>query len=325
MSAAIAPGLILAFIVALAAIVALRRSAIAARLVDEPNERSLHRDPRPRIGGLGLLVGALPVAVAFAPGEARLYAGIAAVVAVVSAFDDAASLPVASRLGTHLVAAALAVIVVGPPASGVAMAMIAILGIAWIANLYNFMDGADGLAGGMTVIGFATFAIAAAQAGDPGVALLAGALSAAALAFLAFNFPPASLFMGDAGSVPLGFLAGAVGWHGVARGLWPAWFPVLVFSPFVVDATVTLVRRLLAREPVWKAHRSHYYQRLVLGGWSHRRLALVQWVVMAAAGTSALAALGESEARQSAILAAWVLAYGAIGFAIDRRHPRSPA
>jgi UDP-N-acetylmuramyl pentapeptide phosphotransferase/UDP-N-acetylglucosamine-1-phosphate transferase len=325
LSAAIAPGLILAFIVALAAIVALRRSAIAARLVDEPNERSLHRDPRPRIGGLGLLVGALPVAVAFAPGEARLYAGIAAVVAVVSAFDDAASLPVASRLGTHLVAAALAVIVVGPPASGVAMAVIAILGIAWIANLYTFMDGADGLAGGMTVIGFATFAIAAAQAGDPGVALLAGALSAAALAFLAFNFPPASLFMGDAGSVPLGFLAGAVGWHGVARGLWPAWFPVLVFSPFVVDATVTLVRRLLAREPVWKAHRSHYYQRLVLGGWSHRRLALVQWVVMAAAGTSALAALGESAARQSAILAAWVLAYGAIGFAIDRRHPRSPA
>ena len=246
-------------------------------------------------------------------------------VAVVSAFDDAESLPVASRLGTHLVAAALAVIVAGPPAGGIAMALVAILGIAWIANLYNFMDGADGLAGGMTVIGFATFAIAAAQAGDPGVALLAGALSAAALAFLAFNFPPASLFMGDAGSVPLGFLAGAVGWHGVARGLWPAWFPVLVFSPFVVDATVTLVRRLLAREPVWKAHRSHYYQRLILGGWSHRRLALVQWVVMAAAGTSALAALGESAARQSAILAAWVLAYGAIGFAIDRRHPRSPA
>lgn len=325
MSAAIAPGLVLAFIVALAAIVALRRSAVAARLVDEPNERSLHRDPRPRIGGLGILAGALPVAVAFAQGEARLYAGIAAVVAVVSAFDDAASLPVASRLGTHLVAATLAVVVVGPSASGIAMALVAILGIAWIANLYNFMDGADGLAGGMTVIGFATLAVAAARAGDPGVALLAGALSAAALAFLAFNFPPASLFMGDAGSVPLGFLAGAIGWHGVARGLWPAWFPVLAFSPFVVDATVTLVRRLAAREPVWKAHRSHYYQRLVLGGWSHRRLALAQWAVMAAAGASALAALGESGARQSAILAAWVLAYGAIGFAIDRRHPRSPA
>jgi UDP-N-acetylmuramyl pentapeptide phosphotransferase/UDP-N-acetylglucosamine-1-phosphate transferase len=301
--------------------VVLKRSDLPTRLVDRPNERSLHRDPTPRIGGLGLLAGALPVAIAAGSDEARLLAGLAGVVAIVSAMDDAASLPVSARLATHLVAAVLAVAIVGP-ATGVPAAALAALGIAWMANLYNFMDGADGLAGGMAAIGFAALAVAAAGAGDPGMALLAGALGAAAIAFLVFNYPPASLFMGDAGSVPLGLLAGAIGWHGVARGSWPAWFPLLVFSPFIVDATVTLLRRLVAREPVWKAHRSHYYQRLVLAGWSHRRLALAAWAVMAAAAASALAALGTSPVVQSAILAAWVLAYAAMGLVIDRRHPR---
>ncbi len=324
MSEPLVPALAVAFLVALAAISALRRSAVAHLLVDEPNERSLHGLPTPRIGGLGLLAGALPVTVAFASAEAGWIAGLAMVVAIVSAIDDARSLPVATRLAAHLVAAVLAVAVVGPPAGGLGVAIGAALAIAWMANLYNFMDGADGLAGGMAAIGFATFALAAHRAGAPDVALFAGALAAAALAFLVFNFPPASLFMGDAGSVPLGFLAGVLGWQGVARGLWPAWFPVLVFSPFIVDATLTLVRRLLAREAVWKAHRSHYYQRLVLGGWSHRRLAFAQWAVMAAAGASALAASGGSATHQSAILAAWVLAYGAICLAIDRRYPRSP-
>jgi hypothetical protein len=96
--------------------------------------------------------------------------------------------------------------------------------------------------------------------------------------FLLLNFSPARVFMGDAGSVPLGFLAGGIGIAGWRTVSWPAWFPLLVFSPFVVDASVTLARRMfMRRERFWHPHREHYYQRLVRMGWSHRRLALTEY------------------------------------------------
>ncbi len=268
------------------------------------------------------------MSIAFTAPEAIGIACLAILLGIASAMDDARSLPVATRLALHVMAATIAVAVVGPPVShgaagGLVVAGAAVLAIAWTTNLFNFMDGADGMAGGMATIGFACLAFAAHRAGAQDLATMAAAVSAASLAFLVFNFPPAKVFMGDAGSIPLGFLAGTLGWQGTAVGAWPAWFPLLAFSPFVVDATVTLARRLVAGEPVWRAHRSHYYQRLVLGGWSHRRLAFAQWALMAAAGASAIAALRQSAALQSAILVAWLLAYVAIAVAIDRRHPRS--
>jgi len=316
-----------AFIVALVAIEFIRRSVLARVLIDRPNERSLHRKPTPRIGGLGLLAGAF-AAIAVAGAVPGLWiAAIALVLAAVSALDDAESLPVATRLGLHLAAAALAVAIIGPPGGrasggGLAMALLALLAITWMANLFNFMDGADGLAGSMASIGFAALAFAAHRAGAPDLAACCAAIAAASLGFLVFNFPPAKVFMGDAGSVPLGFFAGALGWQGAMEGAWPAWFPVLVFSPFIVDATLTLLRRLAAGEPVWKAHRSHYYQRLVLGGWSHRKLVLAQWLLMGAAAGSALIACEQSAMLQRGILAAWVLAYGVMAYTIDGRHPR---
>ena len=316
-----------AFIVALAAIAFIRGSALARMLVDRPNERSLHRDPTPRIGGLGLLAGAL-VAMAVAGETVELWiAAIAIVLAAISALDDAESLPVATRLGVHFGAAALAVAIIGPlgghsSSGSLAVALLALLAITWMANLFNFMDGADGLAGSMAAIGFAALALAAHRAGAPNLVAACAAIAAASAGFLVVNFPPAKVFMGDAGSVPLGFFAGALGWQGALQGAWPAWFPVLVFSPFAVDATLTLIRRLVAGEPVWKAHRSHYYQRLVLGGWSHRRLLLAQWALMGAAAASAIVAREQSELLQRGILAAWVLAYGVMVFAIDWRYPR---
>jgi UDP-GlcNAc:undecaprenyl-phosphate GlcNAc-1-phosphate transferase len=328
-SAGLGIGIILAFVCALAAIALVRRSPLARILVDRPNERSLHVAPTPRVGGLGLLAGALPVASAFAGPEGRIIAAVVVVLALVSAADDADSLPVATRLAVHLGAATMAVATIGPPAwndgtGGLLVAFAAVLAITWMANLYNFMDGSDGLAGGMATIGFAVLAVAAHRAGATDLAAAAGAVSAASLAFLAFNFPPARVFMGDAGSVPLGFLAAVLGWQGVVRDTWPAWFPVLAFSPFIVDATVTLLRRLVAGEQVWKAHRSHYYQRLILGGWSHRRLALAAWSLMAAAGASALVAREGTAMLRSGIIFSWLLAYVAIIVAIDRRHPRRP-
>jgi UDP-GlcNAc:undecaprenyl-phosphate/decaprenyl-phosphate GlcNAc-1-phosphate transferase len=156
----------------------------------------------------------------------------------------------------------------------------AILAVVWMTNLYNFMDGADGLAGGMAAIGFGALALGAWLGDAPRLAAFCAAIAAAALAFLRFNFPPARVFMGDAGSIPLGFLAAALGILGAQQNVWPWLFPLLVFSPFIVDASVTLARRGLRGERIWQAHRSHYYQRVVLLGASHRQLALAAYALM---------------------------------------------
>jgi len=327
MSLAWAASLAVPALVAVAVIGALRSSRIAARLADRPNERSLHTVPTPRVGGLGVMAGALPVAAAFAGSELGALLACAAALAAVSVADDLRSLPIAVRLPAHCVAAGLAVLVLGAPSPafaglGWAGAVAIAIALVWATNLFNFMDGADGLAGGMAAIGFAALAVAAVLAGAQEIALACAALASAAAGFLLFNFPPAKVFLGDAGSIPLGFLAGALGVAGAIGGAWPGWFPVLVFSPFVVDATATIARRLLGGEPVWIAHRSHYYQRLALSGWPRRRLALAAWALMAAAAGSALLALRSDGMLRCAILSVWVAAYFLLARGIDRRPTR---
>jgi len=296
-------------------------------LSDLPNERSLHSRPTPRVGGIAIMLAALPLAfVLTAPVLDWLWA-LALGLSLISFADDMKSLPIAVRLAAHFAAAAVAVVVLASGASGISFPVLAIstLALAWMTNLYNFMDGSDGLAGGMAVIGFGTLAIAAGQAGSAQLALACASLASAALGFLVFNFPPARAFMGDAGSIPLGFLAGALGGYGLAANVWPAWFPLLVFSPFVFDASVTIARRILRRERFWIAHRSHYYQRLVLSGWSQRRLATSAYLLMLAAGASALVARSAEGANQYAILVVWVLLYLAAIVAVERKRPtRAP-
>ncbi|HSB49205.1 MAG TPA: glycosyl transferase, partial [Burkholderiales bacterium] len=186
------------------------------------------------------------------------------------------------------------------------------------ANLYNFMDGSDGLAGGMALIGFSFYGAAAWFAGSTEFALVNFSIAAAAAAFLVFNFHPARIFLGDAGSVPLGFFAAALGLIGWLQHDWTWWFPILVFSPFVVDASVTLARRLLQREKVWQAHRDHYYQRLVQLGWGHRKTALAEYALMLACGVAALAALAAPAATQAGLLAAAAAVYLGMLAAIER-------
>lgn len=302
----------------------LRRSPRATRLRDIPNERSLHSIPKPRVGGLGLLAGALPVAFVLADGSIVALLACAVLLGVVSLVDDLRSLPIAVRLPAHGVAAVVAVLVVGAPGGtypgfGIAEAGLAALALVWMTNLYNFMDGSDGLAGGMAVIGFGALGLAAWEAHAPGLALACAAIASASAGFLAHNFPPAKVFLGDAGSVPLGFLAGALGLDGVARGAWPAWFPLLVFSPFIVDATLTLARRMARGEPFWKAHRTHLYQRLVLAGWTPRRLAWSSYGLMAGAAASAFAARGAEPAVRTGIILLWAAAYALLFIAIERR------
>jgi len=271
---------------------------LAGLAMDTPNHRSLHARAIPRTGGLGILLAVLVGwwLGGWALPAVLVWGGLA--LGVVSFADDRLDLPAGVRFGVHLLLAGWLAW-----SSGLTgwVWLLAVLAIGWMTNLYNFMDGADGLAGGMAMWGFAGLAIALWLAGAHGMALAAACVVMAALGFLLFNFPPARVFMGDAGSVPLGFLAAGFGLWGMQHAIWPFWFPITLFAPFIVDASVTLTRRAWRGEKVWQAHREHYYQRLIRMGWSHRHMAFVAWTLMASADAAALLAL-----RQGVV---WVVAW----------------
>lgn len=288
--------------------------------LDRPNERSLHERPVPRTGGIALLLGAL-VSLPFGAGALWIEIGLALALALVSLVDDLRTVPTAARLTAHLVAAVVFVWYVMSPIHPLELALLCIA-VAWLTNLYNFMDGSDGLAGGMAVIGFGAYAIAAGVGGHVPMLVLSTALASAAAAFLLLNFPPARIFLGDVGSVPLGFLAAALGILGWRDDLWPLWFPVLVFGPFIGDATLTLVRRLARRERVWKAHREHYYQRLVRLGAGHRGAALTGYALMLVCAASALYGRGQRPAIQAAAFGAATLVLVCAAAWIDIRWAR---
>jgi UDP-N-acetylmuramyl pentapeptide phosphotransferase/UDP-N-acetylglucosamine-1-phosphate transferase len=270
-------------------IVQLLLARFARFALDHPNERSLHERPVPRTGGIAVLAGA-SVSLLVDGTQVWLPLVLALVLAALSLADDVKALPVAVRLAAHLLAAALVVWYFLAP-THLWQAVPLALGVAWLTNLYNFMDGSDGMAGGMSVIGFSAYAIAATLAGEEALATLSLCIAAAAAAFLVFNFHPARIFLGDVGSVPLGFLAGALGLVGWRAEAWPLWFPLAVFAPFIADASLTLARRAARGERVWQAHRDHYYQRMVRGGLGHRGTAYIAYALMAASAGGALAML----------------------------------
>jgi UDP-GlcNAc:undecaprenyl-phosphate/decaprenyl-phosphate GlcNAc-1-phosphate transferase len=288
--------------------------------LDEPNARSLHERPVPRTGGIAVLIGS---ATAFAFGAAPLWllAVLAFALAVVSFIDDVRRLPMLVRLAAHVVAAGVGVWYLLSPMHPLQSAVL-VAALAWMTNLYNFMDGSDGLAGGMGMIGFAAYALAAWLAGEAALAAFCVALSAASAAFLSHNVHPARIFLGDVGSIPLGFLAGALGLAGWRNDAWPLWFPVLVFGPFIADATVTLLRRLVRGEKVWKAHREHYYQRMVLMGFGHRPTALLGYAVMGVCGGVALIGRNQAPWLQALAFFGASAFLGALAVWIDLRWAR---
>ena len=305
------------FVLTLVLIWGLRRLAPSVSLIDVPNDRSLHHKPVPKVGGVAIVGVAGIVAALFAPSDYWPLLFIAGMLMAVSAWDDVRNLPAGLRLATHSIAA-VALVVLHPATSWLIIGL-AVITIVWMINLYNFMDGADGLAGGMTVLGFGMLGFASLGAGMEGLGVLALTIAVATLAFLCFNFPPASVFMGDAGSVPMGFLAAAIGYLGYLGNAWPYWYPALLFSPFIFDATYTLLRRALRGERVWSAHREHLYQRLILAGWTHRRLALVAYGIMLFVNVVALIALRLHGAEQIAAIASTLLLL-VVFFTLAERH-----
>ncbi|ACR27933.1 glycosyl transferase [Burkholderia glumae] len=305
-------------------------TGLAWRLAtDVPNARSLHLRPIPRVGGWGVV----PVAtllIVFAAPDLAWAAWLALALAAMSQIDDRRGLSARVRFGGHI--AAVAALLAAYPADLPLWALPAVaLVLLWLVNLYNFMDGADGLAGGMAVFGFGAMAVAAYRAAAagaafaPSVGLAAAAVAGAAAGFLLLNFHPAKLFLGDAGSIPLGFLAGALSYWGWTHGVWSAAFPAIVFAPFIFDASLTLSKRLLRGEKFWQAHREHYYQRVVMMGTGHARMALCAYLLMGVGALVGVAAGTGPGYRSWVVAALWYLVLGALALAIDARWRRYQA
>ena len=319
-----------ALAVAAAALLATAAVVVLLRMRDRlphaaVSARGLHGVPVPRVGGLAIWAGFMPVALVLAV-PATLSPALWAIswlmLLAVSLRDDVKSVSVATRLCVHALAAALFAGMLAHHASLSAFtATLVALACMWSLNLYNFMDGSDGLAIAMSIIGFAAYAAALAWSGAPSA--LALSLAAASVPVLVVNRPPARMFLGDVGAVPLGFLAAALGIGGIAGGAWPLWFPVLVFLPFVADATATLARRVVARERFWESHRSHYYQRLHQLGAGHGGTLAVWVALMAGTAVTAVVCVCVAPEWGIAALLAWCVAHAVLFAAIDYHWRRS--
>jgi Fuc2NAc and GlcNAc transferase len=312
-----------AFLLALALTKALERYALARGIIDVPNARSSHAVPTPRGGGLAIvavfLTGVvllsflqsvpLPLAIAL------VSAGT--VCAVVGFWDDQARLSASTRLAAHFIAAAIALAALGGvPAVQVAgvtvlggwpAQIVAALAIVWLLNLYNFMDGIDGLAGAEAVTVCIGGAAISHWAGHPAAVIVCLLLAAASAGFLVWNYPPARIFMGDAGSGFLGAVFGVLAVDALHHSTVLFWAWLILLGAFIVDATVTLFRRLARRERVYEAHRSHAYQHAARAFGAHRPVTLgfaainLVWLLPLALGVAAGYLRGEL-----ALVVAWL-------------------
>lgn len=307
--------------------------------LDRPNSRSLHVRPTPRTGGLAIFgsfavgLSLFVLQVSFVGWSRDIYTmvgilGGLLLIAIGSFLDDRANLSLQVRLATHVVISS-AVVIIGQLALHVVVipgigslplnwmaTPITILFLVWMVNLYNFMDGMDGFAGGVAVIGFGFLSYLGWSGHNRSVGMISLLAAAAASGFLTYNLPPAKIFMGDVGSTVLGFLAGAMTLIGTRNGLFDYWVPVLIFSPFIVDSTVTILKRLLNGEVIWRPHRKHYYQRLVLAGWSHRKTVLAEYCLMIACGLSAISYTKVGPTYRLSILLVWMFAYIVLAVAV---------
>ncbi|MBI5450738.1 MAG: glycosyltransferase family 4 protein [Gammaproteobacteria bacterium] len=277
------------FIASWALVARFRAYALGKGLLDNPNARSSHTVATPRGGGMVFVavwsVSALAVIVLdmWSSTQALVVLPAALLIAVVGYWDDHHHLAARWRALTHFVAASISIMALGgfniidlgvtALSLGVLGSLLAVIGIVWSVNLFNFMDGTDGIAGVEAVFVFGVGGLMLWQAGGAPLALMAWALMAAVLGFLVWNWPRARIFMGDGGS---GFLGLAIAVFALAGETWfdvPAMLWLILYGVFWFDATVTLLRRVAHGERWYDAHRSHAYQRLHHGmGWSHAQV-----------------------------------------------------
>jgi UDP-GlcNAc:undecaprenyl-phosphate/decaprenyl-phosphate GlcNAc-1-phosphate transferase len=274
--------------------------------VDDPGDvRRVHRRTVPRLGGLAIFLGILVPALAFLDlsGESRGVLLGAAIATVVGAVDDFRGLTPPVKLAGQILAAAM------PPAFGVwidhftfpflgAVDVPAAIGvplsmlfIVAVMNMVNFLDGLDGLAAGVCGIAGVTYAILALSLGKPDPAILSAIVAGACLGFLRHNFFPARIFMGDAGSLCLGFILAAVSIQGLLKTASTVVLvlPLLVLAIPIIDTSFVVAKRLKHGQPIYTADRSHLHHRFLNIGFTQRRAAITMWLWCLSLAGAALA------------------------------------
>ena len=315
---------IIAMLVSLAAVFLVEKVARRRGMLDRPTWRSSHSIPTPRLGGLGIVAGVW-VAVLLGwqdvPASAVDLMFAATALSAVGLIDDIKPLSSGLRLAVQL-GISLAFVLVAAPGIvldlpswaptfpsylGTAVAVIWLVGVV---NVWNFMDGLDGLAGGTAAIA----AVGLIAVGAPASLMIA--VAAACLGFLVWNHAQASIFMGDNGSVFLGFMIGGAL---LARSTdAPLLAAALLLAPFLLDASYTFCIRLARRRPVFSAHHEHLYQRWASTGADHRVIAASYWFAAGACALAAPAYLAGGPAVRLGILAAAALVFGAYVLAVHR-------
>jgi len=282
--------LLLAWIAAAVLTGLIRRYALTAKLLDIPNRRSSHTRPTPRGGGVAIVIVflcGLPVLTwmgLLAAQSAWAIGGAGAAIALIGFLDDHQHIPARWRLLAHFTSAAGGLWGLGglPPLDflghtldlGWIGHLLGVICLVWLINLYNFMDGIDGLAGIEAITVCLGGVLLYGTSGAHGLWMEPALLAMAAAGFLGWNFPPARIFMGDAGSGFLGIVLGLMSLQ--AAGIAPAffWSWMILLGVFIVDATWTLLQRLLQGEKAYEAHRSHAYQYASRYYGSHRPVSL---------------------------------------------------
>lgn len=276
------------------------------RLLDIPNERSSHSSPTPRGGGLAIAVTALGgIIIAAMLGWidwdlAIALSGGGAMIATSGWVDDHRDLPALTRFAVQFLSAGWAMVWLGglPSLSvgvlsiqlGLVGTVLGIVGIVWAINLYNFVDGIDGLAAGEAISTGVIGGLILVAMGHVGLAMVSFLIAAASAGFLPLNWAPAKLFMGDVGSGMLGYLFAVLAIASENAGAVPLLIWVLLLGAFVFDATVTLCRRIAHGERWYHAHHSHAYQRMVQAGRSHAQVSSTILVINLALAVLAIVA-----------------------------------
>ena len=310
--------------------------------IDVPNGRSSHSTPTTRMGGVAIVAAVvLPLTSwAFLVAGEGFFAGLvwtvplfALVMSGLGLWDDLAELSPLFRFLVQIACSAAILLLLarrvpwfrveGYILSPVFWVPLALFWVVWMMNLYNFMDGIDGLASGEAAVAGSFFFLVFAHYGESGWAVANLLVAAASMGFLVYNWPPATVFMGDTGSY---FLGAFFGMQSVAAALsTPVPFVVLVlpFSNFLLDTTVTLLRRMIRREKWHLPHRTHFYQRMVTGlGMSNRKVTLLELAGAAASCGAAFAYVLLGPKGRFVIVSVVIAAFVTAGLAIRWKEQR---
>jgi UDP-GlcNAc:undecaprenyl-phosphate GlcNAc-1-phosphate transferase len=293
-------GFVVAFLLVLLLTPAVSLAAWQAGLLDRPDDdRRLHRDPMPRLGGIAIFAAiAVPSA---ALGNQHGFWGVmlgAALMTMLGAVDDVRPLPPLVKLSGQILIGVLTVHL-GIQINHITLPFVGAFNLDWlrypvtilwivaIVNVVNFIDGLDGLAAGFCGIAAITFAILSASLGRLDAAAVSAILAGAAIGFLRYNFHPATIIMGDSGSLMMGYLLATIAIEGVLKtaAAVSLVFPLVILALPILDTSFVILKRLKYRQPIYQADRWHFHHRFSNIGFSQRRTALTlyAWCMMLSA------------------------------------------